>query len=122
MNKLKSFFSWEKQKKSKDYEFIDCSEYDTHKDFHRDPSGYYLLIKVNFEIYRIDVALCAKNHEIEKVFSGRKAQDLYHTILKYEKENSLKWFQEKSHIAYLGKELKKAEIALAMGNNAYCQE
>jgi len=71
---------------------------------------------------RIDVSICSKEHHIMKVFSGRKAQDVYHTIFQYEKKNKLEWFSDKEHIAYLGKELKKAEIALALGNNAYFQE
>ncbi len=33
-----------------------------------------------------------------------------------------KWFTVKQHIAYLGKELKKAEIALALGNTGYYQQ
>lgn len=42
-----------------------------------------------------------------------KAQDLYLPII------NDGWVEEKEHAAYLGKELKKAEIALALGNEYY---
>ena len=56
------------------------------------------------------------------MFKGRRPQDLYDTIFRYENSNGLSWFTNKQHIAYLGKELKKAELALAMGNKGYYQE
>ena len=113
---------WKKQQYHKDYEMIACKPFDPIKDFDQDPTGYYLLVRVNFETYCIEVAVVNQNNEIEKAFSGRTAQDVYLGILAYEKANNLKWFQEKSHLAYLGKEMKKAEVALAMGNNGYFQE
>ena len=122
MTERNTNFIWESQIKPEDVEKIDCQEYDPYDHFVRDPSGFYLLIKVNFAEYRVEVAVCDKDHKIIKIFSGRKPQDLYYTILKYEKQNDLQWFKESTHIAYLGKELKKAEIALATGNNAYFQE
>ena len=122
MNIKSPVFHWASQKLAHDCETIDCKEYDTYKDYRADSSGYYILVKTNFEHYRIEVAICNKNHEIVKIFSGRKTQDVYQAIFDYEKKNKAEWFKEKSHIAYLGKELKKAEIALAMGNSAYFQE
>ena len=115
-------FRWSSQQEDKNCELIPCAQYDTYKDFKLDPSGHYVLIRVNFEYLRIDVAICSKDNYILKVFSGSKAQDVYHAIFQYEKQNKLEWFLDKEHIAYLGKELKKAEIALSLGNNAYFQE
>lgn len=108
--------------RAEDCENIDCPENDPVKDFKRDPSGCYLLIRVNFETLRIEAAVCDKNHKIKRVFSGRKAQDIYSAIFREEKKTGTEFFKEKTHIAYLGKELKKAEWALVSGNNAYFQE
>ena len=113
---------WSTQKQIPNCEVIDCPEYDPYADFKRDPTGYYVLIKVNFATCRIEVAICNKDHVIEKIFSGRKAQDLYDSIFRSEKKQKKEWFKEKTHSAYLGKELKKAELALSLGNNAYFQE
>ena len=121
-NEDKHDYIWSTQKSAEDCEKIDCKEYDPYKDFQRDPSGFYVLIKVNFVTYRIEVAVCNKDHKMVKIFSGRKPQDIYYAIAQYEKKHNLQWFKEKTHVAYLGKELKKAELALAMGNNAYFQE
>ncbi len=115
-------YSWQTQREAADAEFINCDEYDPYQDWKRDPSGFYILIKVNFANYRIELAVCDKNHKILAVFSGRKPQDIYKAIFDYEKKHKIEWFKEKMHIAYLGKELKKAEIALATGSNAYFQE
>ena len=115
-------FHWKDQKKTKNCEMILCPLYDTYKDFDADPSGYYVLIKVDLEYYRLEVAVCNRRHEIEKIFVGQTCQSLYHSILKYEEAHNLDWFLEKKHIAYLGKELKKAEIALVTGQNGYFQE
>ena len=118
----KNFYHWSKQNLAKDCQIIDCPEYDPIKDFRRDPTGYYVLIKVNFETVRIEVAVCTKDHAIEKIFSGRKAQDIYEAIFNAEKKSGREWFRDKGHVAYLGKELKKAEWALVVGNSGYFQE
>ena len=113
---------WVKDKKlHKDFEIIQCKLFDDYKDFKTD-NGCYVLIKVDFEFYEIQVGICNYDHEILKMFRGRRAQDLYLAIFDYEQKNGLKWFNEKTHIAYLGKELKKAEIALVLGNTGYYQE
>jgi hypothetical protein len=122
MPKQTPYQHWAKQQMHEDWELLECPEYDPIKDFNRDPTGYYVLIKVNFATIRIEVGICSKDHEIVKIFSGRKAQDLYYQIFQHEKKNNLRWFEDKSHIAYLGKELKKAELALVTGNSAYFQE
>jgi hypothetical protein len=113
---------WVKDKNlHEDFEDIECNPYDDYKDHDNDDSCY-VLIKIDFEYFKIRVAICNYDHEILKAFSGRRSQDIYTTIFKYEKDNNLNWFSNKQHIAYLGKELKKAEIALALGNTGYYQE
>ena len=92
------------------------------KNFHRDPSGFYLLIRPNFVTLQIEVAICTKDHVIEIVFRGNKSQDVYEGILRYEKKHNKSWFKDKGHVAYLGKELKKVELALVLGQNSYFQE
>ena len=104
-----------------DFEVIQCKPYDDYKD-HKNDDGCYVLIKVDFEFYEIQVAVCNYKHEILKVFKGKRSQEIYNSIFEYEKQHNLKWFNETQHIAYIGKELKKAEIALALGNSGYYQE
>jgi hypothetical protein len=122
MSKEKPSYIWHAQQTPPECDVIHCKSYDPYADFKRDPSGFYILIKVNFSTLAIEVAMCDKDHNIRKIFVGKKCQDLYDTILSYEKKHKLKWFEDKTHIAYLGKELKKAELALVLGNNAYFQE
>lgn len=122
MTKLKPTYHWASQTFAKKAISLNCKSYDCIKDFKRDPTGFYVLIRVNFENYKIEMGVCNKNHEIIVIFSGQKPQDIYDAAFKFEKKNKIALFKEKTHIAYLGKELKKAEIALVTGNNAYFQE
>ena len=122
MKDKQSLYHWKTQKLVKGCATEECAEYDAYKDFKRDPSGYYVLIKVNFELFRIEVGICTKDHEIVRIFRGRKSQDIYNAIFQYEKKHRVEWFREKTHIAYLGKELKKAEWALVTGQSGYFQE
>lgn len=122
MNKKFVSYHWATQKAAKGLVKIDCKSYDGIKDFKRDPTGYYVLIKVNFETYSIEMGICDKNHNIIAILSGKKPQDIYDAAFKLEKKMNIHIFKEKTHIAYLGKELKKAEIALVTGNNSYFQE
>ncbi len=119
---MKNKIHFKPQQKIENCETIFCPSYDSYKDFQIEPTGYYVLIKPNFKISKIEVAVCDKKHLIIKIFQGQKAQDLYHTIFAYEKEYNAEWFTNKDHIAYFGKELKKAELALVMGNDAYSQK
>ncbi len=114
-------YVWQKQMISPDLEVIECPVYDPIKHFRRDPTGAYVLIRCEVETSLIEVAICDKKHMIIKVFRGRKAQDLYFTIFEYEKKHQLNWFNRKDHAAYLGKELKKCEVAL-LGKEIYVQE
>lgn len=115
-------YRWQKQSMASLVDVIDCCVYDPIKDFSRDPSGYYVLIKVNGDTRKIEVAICNKDHVIEAVFRGGKAQDLYEGIFRHEKKNGLRWFDSKGHCAYLGKELRKAELALSSSQPDYYQE
>ncbi len=104
-----------------EFEVIQCKPYDDYKD-HKNDDACYILVKVDFEFYEIQVAILNYKHEILKVFRGRRPQDIYNTIFDYETTHNVQWFTNKQHIAYLGKELKKAEMALALGNTGYYQE
>jgi len=106
---------------SSDFELITCPDYDPIKDFRRDPTGIYVLIRCDIKTGLIDVAICDKKHMIIKAFQGRKAQDLYYTIFEYERKHKLKWFSRQDHMAYLGKELKKCEFAI-LNKEIYIQE
>jgi len=114
-------YVWHKQSVSSGLEIIDCPVYDPIKDFRRDPTGVYVLVRCNVADTIIEVAICDKKHTIIKTFRGRMSQDLYFTIFEYEKKHKLKWFSRKDHAAYLGKELKKAEFGL-LGKEPYVQE
>jgi len=122
MDKKKSTYKWKTQTLSEDCQTIECPVYDNIKDFKRDPTGFYVLIKVNLDDSLIEVGICDKDHNIVQIFRGQKSQDVYNAIFKYEKDHNIVWFQEKTHIAYLGKEFKKAEIALLSGHSDYLQE
>ena len=115
-------YHWEKQTMADDCEIIECPKYDPIADFTMDPSGHYVLIRPNIETKKIEVAICDENHKIVKIFIGSSPQDLYHTIFKYEKENGIEYFKDKDHMAYLGKEFKKCELALKIPNSIYYQE
>lgn len=115
-------YVWQKQSVAPKCEVINCPVYDPIKDFRRDPSGFYVLIRTDFAVMKIEVAICNKKHAIVKIFRGSKAQDVYEGIFQYEKKHRTEWFRDKGHTAYLGKELKKAELALALGQNNYFQE
>ena len=109
-----------KQKYSKEFEVIKEKKYHDVKDFKFD-TGCYTLVKIYKRTKQIGVAICDYNHHILKEFRGKSARDLYRTILDYDKEHKRNWFNRMDHAAYLGKELKKAEISLAMGTD-YVQE
>jgi hypothetical protein len=118
---MKKDYVWHKQSISPDLEVINCPVYDDIKDFQMEPTGFYVLIRIDPATKTIEVAICDKKHVIIKAFRGKKSQDIYHSIFAYEKKHQVEWFKNKDHIAYLGKELKKAEVALAT-NTEYWQE
>ena len=95
---------------------IECKEIDLNSQ-EMDLSGFYVLIKVDFVTRRIGVRVEDQEHHEWETFWGRQAQDIYYAILSH--NMALKWFTSLIHAAYLGKELKKAEIALATGGSYY---
>ncbi|MBI2654874.1 DUF4346 domain-containing protein [Candidatus Woesearchaeota archaeon] len=108
-----------KQKYSKSFEVIKAKKY-TNKDFRID-KGCYVLIRIYPDTLEIGVAICDYTHTILKEFVGKRAQDLYTSIFDYSQKNNKRWLTRLEHAAYLGKELKKAEICLATGAE-YVQE
>ena len=119
MDTIKERPSWIKDKNvAKDFEIFSVPVFDDYKDFKTD-AGCYVLIKVYRDRHEIGVAICNYKHVILKEFRGRRAQDIYMAIFRYSEENKLKWFNNFEHAAYLGKELKKAEICLALGSDYY---
>lgn len=109
-----------KQSYSKEFEVVKARKYDDYKDFRID-KGCYVLIRIYWDTHEIGVGICNYKHEILKEFRGERAQDLYTTIFDYSEKNRKEWFTKMEHAAYLGKELKKAEICLVMGIE-YVQE
>lgn len=113
--------SWIKDKKlADDFEVIRNSDWNGYRDFVMD-KGCYLLVKVYQDTHEIGVAVCNYEHVILKEFRGRIAQEVYDTLLKYDRDNNKNWITRFEHAAYLGKELKKAEIAMALSLE-YVQE
>lgn len=88
-----------------------------------DPSGYWFLIRPNFRYGIIEVAVChatlpsRTSKKIVKIYWGVNAQDIYDELLTDKPYVTLMM-----HAAYLGKELKKAELALALGIKEHYQE
>lgn len=109
-----------KQKYDRNFEVIKAKKYDDYKDFKTD-NGCYVLVRIYKDTHEIGVAVCDYRHNILKEFRGTRAQDLYTTIFDYSEKHKKRWFTRFEHAAYLGKELKKAEISLAMGIE-YVQE
>lgn len=106
--------SWiKKQKITENFEII-CGKHDDIKEWVQDASGY-LLIRINHETKEIEVAHCTNSHTITKMITGKKADEIYHTIIR------LGLISRLDHAAYFGTELKKAEIALKTGE-PYIQE
>ncbi|MFH1592066.1 MAG: hypothetical protein ABIB47_01730 [Candidatus Woesearchaeota archaeon] len=81
------------------------ARYDRIKDFEMDREGYFL-IRVNKEKQQIEAGFCKKNNMVEKIIVGKKAMDVFNTIVRENLVSSLQ------HVADLGAELQKAEIAL----------
>ncbi|MBI2138299.1 DUF4346 domain-containing protein [Candidatus Woesearchaeota archaeon] len=90
-------------------------------DFKMEPTGYYILIRLLLESKQIGLAVCNKSHEILEEFRGRTAKDIYGAIFEFEEKNNLSWFTSKEHIAYIGKELAKAQRAMEK-DEGYIQE
>lgn len=100
------------RKLDKDFEIIHVKPIDEIKDFKLD-KGCYVLIKIYDT--EIGVAICNYENVILKEFRGERAQDIYERIFQYNPN----WFTLLSHAAYLGKELKKAELCLKTKETYY---
>jgi|TARA_Y100000310_G_scaffold144893_3_gene144218 hypothetical protein len=112
--------AWIKEKTTApDFEVIQVATCDAIKDYR--PDKCYVLIRLYPSSQEIGVGICTNEHVLLKEFRGKRAQDLYHAIFEYAKEHKLDWFTRLDHAAYLGKELKKAEFALAL-DEKYTQE
>ncbi len=119
MATIKERPAWIKDKNvAEDFEVIRVKEWDDYKDFKTD-DGCYALIKIYRDRHEIGVAICDYQHKILKEFRGRRAQDIYIAIFNHSEEKGLRWFKRLDHAAYLGKELKKAEICMAIGCDYY---
>ena len=114
-------FAWHKQTTTPELEVIDCPPQDPIKDFRRDPTGAYVLVRCDRVNSVIETAVCDKHHVIIKAFRGRKAQDIYNAIFAYQKRHQETWISTLEHASYLGKELNKAQAALS-GKEEYIQE
>lgn len=88
----------------KEAEFIE-GKYDDMKDWVYDPKGYFL-IRINTKKKRIEAGYCKQKNKILKVVYGKRASDVYFTIIQKGLVSRL------DHASYLGKELAKAEFAL----------
>ena len=95
---------------------VTCKEVDIAKQA-MDSSGHYILIRVDFSTRTIGARIMSPIRAYIEDFCGRQCQDVYHAILN--DERATRWFTDLTHVAYLGKELKKAEIALATGGSYY---
>jgi len=102
--------SWLKPIDKSKVEVIDSKE----GPWKQDPLGYFL-IKVDKENGLISAGYCSNEHELKYEFTGKRAQDIYHEIARRKLISLLE------HASYLGKELKKAELALKF-NLDYVQD
>ncbi len=108
--------SWTKSiKKVSEFKSTQCPEYDHIRDYHQDPSCY-ILVDIDRESKEIIAGICNYQNQLVEEFRGKIAQQIYYFML-----NERKYITRLDHAAYLGKELKKAEMALATGQE-YIQE
>ncbi|MBI2139746.1 DUF4346 domain-containing protein [Candidatus Woesearchaeota archaeon] len=110
-----------KQTFAKGFEVIQARQRHDIRDFKMEPTGHYILIRLLPESNQISLAVCNKSHEILEEFRGRTAKDIYGAIFEFEEKNNLSWFTNKEHIAYIGKELNKAQQAMER-DEKYWQE
>jgi len=107
---------WTKSiKTSEGFKSTICPPFDPIKSYKQDGASF-LLIKVDREKGDIVVGICNYDYELLEEFRGKSAQQIYTYML-----NNTKYISRLDHAAYLGKELKIAEIALKT-NTEYIQE
>ena len=100
-----------KAKESEDIKVIQAS-YDPGKEWKLDPKGYFL---IRLKDGNIEAGHCEKDNVILTKIVGKTAEEVYNTIIREKMTENL------SHLAYLGAELKKAEIARDLGKE-YVQD
>ena len=88
---------------AENYKIIE-GEYHPIKDIEIDPAGYFLIRIIDD---KIEAGFCKEPGVVDTVFKGCKAPEVYKEIVKAVELLPI-------HIAYLGRELTKAEIALKM--------
>jgi len=71
----------------------------------QDPKGFFL-IKPNYKNKAIHVGYCTNDNVLRYEIIGKRAQEVYHTIARL---GLVSLFE---HASYLGKELKKVELAI----------
>ena len=71
----------------------------------QDPKGFFL-IKIKMKDKTIRVGHCTNDYVLKYEIMGKRAQDIYYTIARMGLVSILE------HASYLGKELKKAELAI----------
>lgn len=104
---------WAVQRMAPDCPQWVCPATDPIRDFRRDPSGCYVLIRLEPPL--LAVAVCTGKHEIIAVFRGASARDVYTALLRHQEDQGTGWFTSLEHTAYLGRELGRAEGALVRG-------
>ena len=71
----------------------------------QDPKGFFL-IKPNYKAKTLHVGVCSNDYKLKYEIIGKRAQEVYYTIIR------MKLVSKLEHAAYLGKELKKVELAI----------
>jgi len=82
--------------------------------WNQDPKGFFL-IKPDYKDGTLHVGYCTNDNVLKYEITGKRAQEVYHTIAKM---GLVSLFE---HAAYLGKELKKVELAIKY-NLRYVQD
>lgn len=88
--------------------------YNSEKEWVMDPKGF-VTIKPFQELGMIKVRCYTGKHELLYVVQGRKAEDIFNTLIRLKTVSTLQ------HAAYVGSELQKAEIAIRF-NLEYVQD
>ncbi len=84
--------------------------HDSRKEFRLDPAGYFIL-KVFYTKHQIGARFCNNDHVPKYDFVGKHAEEIYATIVRTKITN------DAMHLAYIGHELHKAEVAMKLHLN-----
>ncbi len=97
-----------KNKDSLDSVPVVVGDYDEIADWEMDPKGYFL-VRVDAARGVLEAAHCTELGVIDKIFEGKKPQDIYFEVYK------AGLVSRSDHASYLGKELHKAFVSLKLG-------